>query len=479
MAHCADKTPKRSLADLLDMPLAFLGFALWRAWVSLSYANPACPMPVNASVGQLAYDGVLAAGAIAIALLSNRIAPLAGKRAVYPAIALLLGFAAAANVITIIYPSAMGALAIPATLAGGTGSALLILLWCEIYSCLAAPRVALYYALTIVGGVVLTFLLQGFRDEYLYGALIVLPALSAALAHRSYKRYIPPENRPTAAGRRLIPWKFFLILALFELVASYSSASVRADYPALVGSHSTATTLIGGIVLFVWAWWFANRLPLSALYRAPAIIICCGLLVVPLFGIGGSVAGSFCTALGVMLFNALVLLFLCDVSRRFGVSALLLFGIEEALLLVGWAGRGAAVALDGQGLFGTAGPAVGAVTAVAVIAVVTVLVLNKREISERWGMTFVGKPPSEENDRARLTARCETVAREYRLTPRETEVMELLAQGKSLAGVASELIIAEGTAKAHTRHIYEKLGINTRQELLDALMVETKERVRE
>ena len=33
-------------------------------------------------------------------------------------------------------------------------------------------------------------------------------------------------------------------------------------------------------------------------------------------------------------------------------------------------------------------------------------------------------------------------------------------------------IIAEGTAKAHTRHIYEKLGINTRQELLDLLMTE-------
>ena len=41
------------------------------------------------------------------------------------------------------------------------------------------------------------------------------------------------------------------------------------------------------------------------------------------------------------------------------------------------------------------------------------------------------------------------------------------------SGVASELIIAEGTAKAHTRHIYEKLGINTRQELLDLLMAES------
>lgn len=472
MVHNTDGFPSRSLASLLDMPLTFLGFALWRAWVSLTYASPTCPMPVNAAAGHFSYDVVLAACAILLAVLSPRITPLAGRRWAYPAIALLLGFSAAANVAALAQPAATGLLVVPATLAGGIGSALLILLWCEIYSCLAPTRVALYYALTIIGGVALTFLLQGFRDDYLYGALIVLPTLSAALAHRSYQRHIPLEDRPAPSSRRLIPWKFFLILALFELVASYSSAHVRETYPSLIGPHSTWTTLIGGLVLFAWVWWFANRLPLSTIYRTPAILVCCGLLAVPLFGIGGGVVGSFCTALGVMLFNALVLMFLCDISKRFGVSALLLFGIEEALLLVGWIGRGAALALDGQGLFGPLGPAVGAVAAVAVIAVMTVLVLNRREIDERWGIAFLGKRPPEENERTQLARRCEEVAEQGRLTPREVEVMELLAQGKSLSGVANELIIAEGTAKAHTRHIYEKLGINTRQELLDLLMAE-------
>lgn len=472
MPRDTDAPAKRSLAYLLDMPLTFLGFALWRAWVSLSYANPVCPMPVNMEAGHFAYDVVLSACALGLAALSSRIAPLAGQRWTYPTIAVLLGFSAAANALAASRPDLAGALVVPATLAGGAGSALLILLWCEIYSCLGAARVALYYALTIIGGVLLTFVLQGFRDGYLYGALIALPALSAALAHRSYHRHIAPEDRPAASTRCLIPWKFFLILALFELVASYSSAHIRGDYPALIGSHSTWTTLVGGVVLFVWVWWFANRLPLSTLYRAPAILICCGLLAVPLFGIGGTVVGSFCTALGVMLFNALVLLFLCDVAKRFGVSALLLFGIEEALLLVGWLGRGAADILDGQGLFGALGPAVGAVATVAVIAVVTLLVLNKREIDERWGMAFLGKRPPEEDDRARLAHRCAVVAERGRLTPREGEVLELLAEGKSLSGVAGELIIAEGTAKAHTRHIYEKLGINSRQELMDLLMVE-------
>ncbi|MFR3272808.1 MAG: LuxR C-terminal-related transcriptional regulator [Slackia sp.] len=41
-----------------------------------------------------------------------------------------------------------------------------------------------------------------------------------------------------------------------------------------------------------------------------------------------------------------------------------------------------------------------------------------------------------------------------------------------------ELFIANGTAKAHVRHIYQKLDIHTRQELFDMLGVVDNEKVR-
>ena len=121
MAH-NEAAPKHSLMRLLDMPQAFLGFALWRAWVSLTYANPSVPMPVSGTAGQFAYDVVLAGSAIVIALLSSRIAPLAGRRWVYGTIALLLGFSVAANVAALALPATTDALVAPATLAGGIGS---------------------------------------------------------------------------------------------------------------------------------------------------------------------------------------------------------------------------------------------------------------------------------------------------------------------------------------------------------------------
>lgn len=60
-----------------------------------------------------------------------------------------------------------------------------------------------------------------------------------------------------------------------------------------------------------------------------------------------------------------------------------------------------------------------------------------------------------------------TLAAIHRLTPRETEVFALLAQGRSIPYIRDELIISRETAATHAKHIYAKLGVHSRQELID------------
>mgnify|MGYP001041878878 FL=1 len=48
------------------------------------------------------------------------------------------------------------------------------------------------------------------------------------------------------------------------------------------------------------------------------------------------------------------------------------------------------------------------------------------------------------------------------LTSRETEVLRLLAQGKSNKEISAALIIAEQTVKTHVSHILDKLGVPSR-----------------
>jgi DNA-binding NarL/FixJ family response regulator len=52
------------------------------------------------------------------------------------------------------------------------------------------------------------------------------------------------------------------------------------------------------------------------------------------------------------------------------------------------------------------------------------------------------------------------------LTPREIEVVTMVAKGFSNKEIGSHLCIAEGTVKIHLHNIYEKLKINRRAELV-------------
>jgi len=50
------------------------------------------------------------------------------------------------------------------------------------------------------------------------------------------------------------------------------------------------------------------------------------------------------------------------------------------------------------------------------------------------------------------------------LTRRETEVLQLIAAGKTYTQIADELLISKETTKVHTRNIYKKLQANTKAE---------------
>lgn len=56
------------------------------------------------------------------------------------------------------------------------------------------------------------------------------------------------------------------------------------------------------------------------------------------------------------------------------------------------------------------------------------------------------------------------MARHYGLTHREEEILALLAQNKTSAEIEATLFISHNTAKGHLRHVYDKLGVHSREE---------------
>ena len=60
------------------------------------------------------------------------------------------------------------------------------------------------------------------------------------------------------------------------------------------------------------------------------------------------------------------------------------------------------------------------------------------------------------------SARMPISAATERLTPREVEVLRLLARGKTNREIAGELVVSAGTVKVHVEHIIGKLGVSDR-----------------
>ena len=73
----------------------------------------------------------------------------------------------------------------------------------------------------------------------------------------------------------------------------------------------------------------------------------------------------------------------------------------------------------------------------------------------------------EKLDFSELEDACDALSRRSRLTVRETDVFCLLARGRNRAFICKELVIGDETVKSHVKAIYRKVGVSSREELLE------------
>lgn len=67
--------------------------------------------------------------------------------------------------------------------------------------------------------------------------------------------------------------------------------------------------------------------------------------------------------------------------------------------------------------------------------------------------------------------KCDIVAKRYHLSPRESEVLSLLATGRSASYIQDSLCLSKSTVATHREHVYQKTGVHSKQGLID--LVET------
>lgn len=112
------------------------------------------------------------------------------------------------------------------------------------------------------------------------------------------------------------------------------------------------------------------------------------------------------------------------------------------------------------------GPALLLVASAYFVYVVLAALIRSRYLIERMAEreAFGGYNVS-------LSKACDRLAERYAFTAREREVLEYLAAGHGSPYIAEKLFISENTARTHMRNMYRKMGVSSKEELIQ--MMET------
>lgn len=104
--------------------------------------------------------------------------------------------------------------------------------------------------------------------------------------------------------------------------------------------------------------------------------------------------------------------------------------------------------------------------AVMLLTIVGIWLLDERTVASfLWGRGATPKKASSNDDAP--DPKIMRIATEHGLTEREVEILRLLLEGRSVPYIKETLYISSNTAKTHVRHIYQKMGVHNRQELID------------
>lgn len=72
---------------------------------------------------------------------------------------------------------------------------------------------------------------------------------------------------------------------------------------------------------------------------------------------------------------------------------------------------------------------------------------------------------------------CSQIIAEFKLSEREGQILKLIARGNTVNIIANKLVISPHTVNTHIRHIYDKVGIHKRGELLEYINMKKEEQV--
>lgn len=450
-----------------------VGFALCQLWLSLCFFAPQL-FPENSSVSVYEISlGVCVVCLIPCFYAAKKIELILERKTI------IYVLAACAGIGTFIIPFSAGdsggaiALQILAGILTGVASGWFFVAWYQAF-CKAEDLAG--FVLSVVSSSIFMYILTvvAFLPDISPWIMVVIaclmPFVSAFLLARSPKidlRVTEPKlpAQGTDQRRALIQLccGLFVISFVDEFMRNYYlEGTDLIFYSGSLNLVLLVLKLICSVFLVAVLADRSHHMPL--IYRASFLLAMIAVLFMPyaqhspnmLYGI---------TNFGAFFFKLMVMIITFNYCQRYRTSPVLVFSLTRMAfsldLLLGFG------LFHLYRLFEPKVPDLLGVTSVVLglLVVATYLFV----FSEKDGVPIFEKVVTRDDAKTGLQDICNRLTRIGKLSKRESDVLLLIAKGRSTPRIQEELHLSANTVNTHTSHIYQKLNIHSKQELLDLI----------
>ena len=283
---------------------------------------------------------------------------------------------------------------------------------------------------------------------------------------------------------RVLPWRAISVLIAATFIGNLMSSVVMGrSYASVDSLFFGGIAVCASIATMALVPLTARRAALSVggVYRITVTFTAVGLVAVMVFGTAAVPVGGALVQGSAFFLQVLVFLVITQSTQELGLSPLLSFSVGQGLIS-GVVFAGNVIGKQVYALFGAGDFVLDVMCGLGLLALFFMLVWRAGEteegtrqgdgvnVSSRADETLTPSPCLTAVDpESVVLERAARFAQSNGLTKREAEVLGYLARGRTLPYIADALFVTTGTVKTHTTHIYRKLDVSSRQELLDQL----------
>lgn len=514
--------------EILNCLIVAIGFGLCRAWIVFCLAAPFGQEALYLTNWVYLACGALAALLVYFVVQRQKHKIEQLHHALFKATGVLLVLSAILIPLAIAF--GLGVLLFSGFVCGGAGAGLLQVLWGDRFAyyktrfvTIVAPAAAIITALLVssasLGSNIIGYVLFPLGS---FGLLLLAAQRTGMSVASIYKRNTRQEdvqttketeekkeleaNKSTQEKKSLAKDKkastkeeskrkpiglnvlklMFSIMVFSFLCRTFDAAPRNGEDPfAFFGGSALMSLVVVGSLFLIFVTLLKDRFNPTMTYRLSLPIMVAGFVALALLFETHTALSILLINIGYEFFDLLAWILFTDISRRDGEQPLRIFGLGVASMFIGMVlGIACGEVMRILILNGTVQITVIALMSILSLVIVAFLVipegtvqhLTKAISSDKDDEAEKGDKPKEKDDdsttekpaiEGRRECSCAVVAEEFRLTPREHEVLIMLSYGRTLTIISRDLQIAKGTARTHIENIYRKLDVHKQQELID------------